>query len=600
MFFPRSSLFRKLIILFVFSLIFIVGINSYYFYVSAEKEAKARLQLAADRIMNRILNTFTRPLSNLNGEEVEVAIILEMARDDVLAILLKDKNGDFYMGKIKDEQWGISYYQPDEETKKRLSNSFIHLSRKMTGGDRLVGYVDLYISNRALIERQRVLKKNIFIQLVLLSASMIFVLLLTLNKYIFKPLAALKEAAEHCTEKDFSKKVSVHSNDEIGQLGRAFNRMAARLNEYFTRTETQIFQIKEAAVDKEELLVDLKRNNESLNNRIAERKEVETRMRESKQSLEKLVEERSLGLKKADELLRLEVDRREKTESDLRGACADLDSARAQLIQSEKLASIGQLSAGIAHEINNPLGFIGSNIYVFEKHIQNLEIVNKKVQDLMDVMKTNDLEKIEGVFAELVHSVGNIDVNFIFEDLKNLLGETRCGVDRIKNIVADLRTFSRRDEGAMVELNINDLIEGILNIVWSEVKFKCELKKEYGAVPAVLGNIQKIGQVFINLFVNAAQSIEKKGIITIRTYTTDSFVCAEIIDTGRGMEPDVVNKIFDPFYTTKRTGEGTGLGLSISSEIIQKHQGCIEVESQVGRGSKFTVSLPMIDDAKDA
>ena len=157
----------------------------------------------------------------------------------------------------------------------------------------------------------------------------------------------------------------------------------------------------------------------------------------------------------------------------------------------------------------------------------------------------------------------------------------------------DLRTFAREGSDMMDLMQVEEIIDSGLSIVYNELKYKAELKKNYGATPLVYCNPQRLGQVLINLLVNAAQAIEKKGTIEIRTYTQDRHVCIDITDTGKGIEPENLKKVFDPFFTTKSVGQGTGLGLSVSYEIVKKHGGDIKVRSEVGKGTTFTVMLPI-------
>ncbi|MFH1797767.1 MAG: ATP-binding protein [Candidatus Omnitrophota bacterium] len=249
---------------------------------------------------------------------------------------------------------------------------------------------------------------------------------------------------------------------------------------------------------------------------------------------------------------------------DLKKSHESLKDAQSQLVQSEKLASIGQLAAGIAHEINNPIGFIKSNLNTFE------EYKNK-----------------------LFEIAGKTESDFMVKDINNLIGETKDGVDRISKIVKDLKSFSRRDEGVMTPSDLNEIVEGILGVVWNEIKYKAELKKDYGKIPLVNCSAQQMGQVFVNLILNAAQAIEEKGTITLRTCLREKQVCVEISDTGGGIRQEYLTKIFDPFFTTKEKDKGTGLGLSISYDIVRKHNGKIDVESEIGKGAKFTVCLPV-------
>ena len=283
----------------------------------------------------------------------------------------------------------------------------------------------------------------------------------------------------------------------------------------------------------------------------------------------------------------------EHLEEEIETRTADLKATQAQLIQAEKLASIGQLAAGIAHEINNPMGFIGNNIEIFKQFLSN----NKKLLDQMRKIKKSinakDIVKSNRLVSEMNEIEDQINLGYFEDELPSLITDAQKGVERVKKIVLDMRTFAREDKGQIEDVDINKVLDDIIRIVWTEIKYNCDLKKDYGDIPFIKGSPQKLGQVFINFFLNASQAIDKKGQINIKTYAQDSNVYIEICDTGKGIEEKNFQKIFDAFYTSKPIGEGTGLGLSISSEIIKKHGGNIKVESQVGKGTTFIVSLPV-------
>lgn len=271
---------------------------------------------------------------------------------------------------------------------------------------------------------------------------------------------------------------------------------------------------------------------------------------------------------------------------------ADLKQAQAQLLQSEKLASIGQLAAGIAHEINNPLSFLGSNLGLLFRNMDTIVPILRSVETLRGPLDAGDEASVLASARTLTELGARMDIPFFLGDVDSLVKGTSDGLERIKKIVLDLRTFSRKDEGARIPSDLNAIIDGVLNIVWNEIKFKAELKKEYGRPPEVRCNPQQIGQVIINMLLNAVQALDGMGTITIRTADRDGRAVIEIADSGRGMAPEVKDRIFEPFFTTKPASKGTGLGLSISLDIIRKHGGTIEVESAPGAGTTFTVTLP--------
>ena len=279
--------------------------------------------------------------------------------------------------------------------------------------------------------------------------------------------------------------------------------------------------------------------------------------------------------------------------SDMKKTHKELEKAQAQLVQSEKLSSLGQLSAGIAHEINNPLGFVSNNISVLEEYIESYSEILRAMDVLKKTIADKDLDKAISVVEQINNLEEKVNLSFITSDIDKLIRQSKSGTERIKKIVQDLRIFARKDEGQMELNNIEEILEGVINIVWNEIKYRAELKKEYDGIPLVKCNSQKLGQVFINLLVNAAQAIKAKGEITISTYLKDKYACIEVSDTGSGIKKEDVDKIFDPFFTTKEVGEGTGLGLSIGYDIVKQHKGEMEVESEINRGTKFTVKLPM-------
>lgn len=266
-----------------------------------------------------------------------------------------------------------------------------------------------------------------------------------------------------------------------------------------------------------------------------------------------------------------------------------LQETQIQLIQSEQLASIGQLAAGVAHEINNPIGFINSNMEILGQYVANYT----KIIEMVDRLKTTETaESTKTVIEEIAVFEKKVNLDYIKVDINNLLHHTRKGIERILKIVTDLRTFSRADTDVSDAVKIEEVIDSILSIVDNELKYKAELKKTYGDTPLIKGSPQLLGQVFINLLVNAVQAMEKRGKVEIKTYEEGKFVCVEVSDDGKGIDEKNLKKIFDPFFTTKPIGLGTGLGLSISYEIIKKHHGDIKVRSKIGEGTTFVVMLP--------
>ena len=265
-----------------------------------------------------------------------------------------------------------------------------------------------------------------------------------------------------------------------------------------------------------------------------------------------------------------------------------LEEAQFQLLQSEKLASIGQLAAGVAHEINNPIGFINSNLGTLGGYVESLLAIDAAYTDVQHALEPGVQLAFEAVNTLKTSS----DHAFMVEDLRQLIKESRDGLERVKTIVRDLKDFARVGSAEWAWADIHLGLESTLNIVWNELKYKATVEREYGTLPPVHCIPSQLNQVFMNLLVNAAHAIEGQGVIRVRTGCNGKQVWVEVTDTGIGIPPENVTRIFDPFFTTKALGKGTGLGLSLAWGIVQRHRGSIEVESQPGKGSTFRVLLP--------
>jgi signal transduction histidine kinase len=265
-----------------------------------------------------------------------------------------------------------------------------------------------------------------------------------------------------------------------------------------------------------------------------------------------------------------------------------LAGTQSQLLQSEKMASVGQLAAGVAHEINNPIGYVRSNLTSLTGYVQ--EILS--VLQAYEALEKTPLDELPQ-WASVLALKQTIELDYVREDIVNLLAESVEGVTRVEKIVKDLKDFSHVDQAEWIEAEIHDCIDSTLNVVWHELKYKGDLVKEYGDLPPIQCLPFQLKQVFMNLLVNAGHAIERRGIITIRTGCEREHVWISIADTGNGIDPSHVNRIFEPFFTTKSVGMGTGLGLSVSYSIIQKHAGTIEVASELGKGTTFTIRLPI-------
>lgn len=338
---------------------------------------------------------------------------------------------------------------------------------------------------------------------------------------LVKPLHALRDASAEIGTGNLEARVSIQSNDEIGELAASFNRMGAKL--------------RKANHDRDRAETGLKQN---------------------------LEQQRILNQK--------------------------LEEAQSHLLQSEKMASLGQLAAGVAHELNNPIGFVYSNMGTLKNYLNDIFAINAAY------------EKTENALAGGSHELDHVhrlkqekDYDYIKQDIFQLMDQSKDGLERMGKIVQDLKDFSHVGDEGWKWVDLHKGIDSTLNIAWHELKYKCQVNKEYGTLPEVFCIASQINQVFLNLLSNAGQAIDTKGDITVRTGVEGDGVWVEVADTGKGISPKNINRIFEPFFTTKPVGVGTGLGLSLSYGIMQKHHGRIEVQSEEGKGTTMRIWLPV-------
>jgi signal transduction histidine kinase len=366
---------------------------------------------------------------------------------------------------------------------------------------------------------------------------------LLISRSIYVPLLKLKAAAVEVGKGKLNTQIEVKSDDEVGQLAVSFKKMLNDLR----KTTTSI---------------------DNLNLEITERRKAEETVRHAYEDLEK--------------------------------ANQEMKEMQSQLVQSEKLSSIGQLAAGVAHEMNTPVGFVASNFETLENYMGKIKELFQMYGELLEKIETSDKPVLLDQADAISKSRNEMKIDFILEDLSVLFDDSREGIDRVTSIVQNLRDFSRKDDPENFDIyNINDGIKATLVVVQNEIKYDTDVETELSEVPQIFCSTGQINQVLLNIFMNAAQAIKSqerddKGKIAIRTYATNDDVVCEISDDGPGIEPDKLQKIFDPFFTTKPVGTGTGLGLSISYDIIvNKHKGILLVDNSVGNGTKFTIKLPI-------
>jgi two-component system, NtrC family, sensor kinase len=366
----------------------------------------------------------------------------------------------------------------------------------------------------------------------ILLACMVVLFTYWIAEGIAGPLKTLIRSALTIAQGNFNQRVAIRSSDELGILASTFNEMARALSAR------------------------------------------EVQLQELTHNLETMVRERTMELENSHEALKR--------------AYLDLQSAQEQLIQTEKMASLGQLVSGIAHEIKNPLNFIYGNTGFLSEYTQKLQMLVEKLESLPSMSKEDR--------AEILREKESMHYAFIKDDLKILIDNFSEGARRINTIVSDLRTFSRMDTDSISDVDLHASLEMSLNLLRNQYKNRIEIHKEYGDIPKIQGYAGKLNQVLMNLLSNAFHAIQNKGDVWIRTRSNNGAVEIEIEDNGAGIPRENLKRIFEPFFTTKPVGQGTGLGLSISYGIIEQHQGKIHVTSVLSSGTTFTVRLPIFQE----
>ena len=368
-----------------------------------------------------------------------------------------------------------------------------------------------------------------------------------LGSYLTRQLHKLKAATSEITQSlstgDFSNaRVDIKGQDELAEVAEAFNTLGEKLD----------LQNKQTLLYQDEL--------KAFNNK-----------------LEELVEKRTeqLAIKN----------------SELQNTFDELKLAQQQLIQTEKMASMGQLAAGLAHEINNPVAFVKSNISSLSRYTQSFIDLHQLVNKVIASGNAKERDKLINNLREVVEQE---DFDFICEDAKDLLSDIKEGLARVIDIVQNMSVFSRIDSDAKQLFNLNRCIETTVKMAKKQIESQGSVKVILGKLPDTLVNVGKINQVLTNLIVNASQAIGDDGQVIVKSTHEADKIKITVVDTGSGIAQEHLSRIFDPFFTTKPEGQGTGLGLSISFDIIKEHGGELKVSSKLGKGTIFTISLPVV------
>jgi PAS domain S-box-containing protein len=313
--------------------------------------------------------------------------------------------------------------------------------------------------------------------------------------------------------------------------------------------------------------------------------------------LENVVAERTQRLRTSNVELQKTNERLQQETVEKDQALRKVQETQAQLFQSEKMVALGHLAAGVAHEINNPMAFISSNLQTFRDYFESLRALLADYERLEAAAGAGRAAEVASLGEAIGKRKRAADYGFILEDCPNLIADSLAGAARVVEIVQNLKAFAHLDQSERQWANVNDGLENTLKLIWNEIKYKADVVRDYGDVPELECIPQLLNQVFLHLLLNAAEAISEKGRITVRTAVEQGHLLVEIADTGCGIRAEHLPLIFNPFFTTKPIGKGTGLGLSVAYNIVKAHQGTIEVQSEPGRGTTFAMRFPIATEA---
>ncbi|WP_394222872.1 ATP-binding protein [Alteromonas gracilis] len=508
---------------------------------NVKKSADTTVALFVSATKNAFLSY---DLAALDADVTEI-----LTNPNISYVKITDKGGRVFVEKGNSEALNRPFVADTAASK--ANDSIYDTRAPIMVNDTLYGYVEIGLNIASITESVSKVR-SWTVTLASLEFILVGLCSYLLGSYLMSQLHQLHEGAKrlgdavkHNSFQDIS--IPVRGKDELSELAQAFNQLVERL----------------------------KKENEQRQHAQDELKELNT-------LLEQKVHDRTALLNKKN--------------YQLEEANKDLKETQVQLLQAEKMASVGQLAAGVAHEINNPVGFVSSNISTLSEYIATYQMIFSQVNT---VLGCNDEASRVSALVELDKLLANQDMAFINDDINDLLNESKEGLQRVAEIVKGLKLFSRVDSDQMQKHNINDCVRTTLAMVNNQLKYICTVETHLGKVPDVAMNVGKISQVVTNLLINAGQAIEstgKNGKIVITTCVVGNTVELRVEDSGCGIPLSHLDKLFNPFFTTKPEGQGTGLGLSISFGIAQEHGGTLSASSKEGEGSTFTLALPIASD----
>ena len=501
------------------------------------KGAEHSLQKRVNTTAKLFASTTKDPLLSLDLASLESFSEELLANPDLVYVRVLDAGGQPYA-----EAGDASLMQKTFVADDRLddvTDGVYDTSADIAESDIVYGRVELGFDIQAIME-EIADTRRLGIGIAAVEMLLVGLFSLLLGTYLTRQLKVLQVTAKKISQGDYSTRIPVTGHDEVADVSSAFNRMSTALQE----TQTS-------------------------------RDEYEEQLIELNQTLEEKVERRTAQINRQV--------------AELQAANDKIADTQAKLIQSEKLASVGQLAAGVAHEINNPIGFVRSNLTTLTEYVETYQTLLKAYQSLTSLAE----DERSGHIKEIRKIEDREDIEFINEDITELLKDSVDGTARVRDIVQGLRDFSHTGGQSRTRCDLNRCIESTLKIVKNGLQNKCIIETSLQPVPEVMANTGEINQILMNLMVNAGQAVGDNGLITVKTAMHKNTVQIDIQDNGSGIDPSHLDKLFDPFFTTKPVGEGTGLGLAISYGIIQDHDGEIEVNSELGVGTTFTIRLPV-------